>query len=300
MRYMKGTITELRFKKEIAHKKERKLSLPSSIVAIKQTAFRCDDNLLKISFNKNLQKIEQESFESCNKLKEVRFVQDSKLTVIPKGCFKDCVSLKQINIPKSIVSISKEAFMNCTNLENLEIPEEVEEIEENAFLNFTGNQTITVYRNYKSLDNIKANIIKIKKDLEIDIIEANEKGEYKFEVVCKCGHVGKAWYIPIAFPVEAKTKKEAASIAIRIPRVKHQHLDVVLDIKKIGNKRFLELKANNSRDVYLKVTGKKYIREHNLEEKYYEEVERRRVPEPNYSKKYRKNIFTGKGSRKFF
>jgi len=297
---MKEIITELISKKEIAHKNERKLSLPASIMSIKQTAFRCDNNLRKISFNKNLQKIEQESFESCKELKEVRFVQDSKLTIIPKACFKNCTSLKQINIPKSIVSISEEAFMNCTNLENLEIPKEVIDIKENAFLNFKENQTIIVYRDYDNLDNIKANIIKIKEEIEDDPIIAGENGNYKFEVICKCGHVGKAWYIPIAFPREAKTKKEAAGIAREIPRVKHQHLNVVLDIKKIGNKRFLELKARNSRDVYLRVKGKKYLREHSLEEKYYREVERRKVRETNYNPKYKKNIFKGKVRRKKF
>jgi len=291
---MKEIMTELISKKDIAHKNERKLTIPSSVITIKNTTFKNDKYLIKVSLSKNLQKLEKECFESCSNLEEVRFVQDSKLTVIPKACFKDCTALKKINIPTSIVSISEETFMNCQNIEYLEIPKEVVEIKENAFLNFRENQTIIVYKDYEDLENSSARIVKIEEDQDEDVIEKDEKGRYKFEVTCKCGHVGKASYIPVSFPIKAKTKKEASEMAIRIPRVKHEHSDVILGIKKIGNKRFRELSAINRNDIYLNVKGKKDIKDRNLENEYKEEVEKRKLPEKNYSKKYNKNIFKGR------
>ena len=75
-----------------------------------------------------------------------------------------------------------------------------------------------------------------------------------FEVVCKCGHVGKSHYVKIHFPVLARSGKEAARIARDLPRVKHDHKDAILNVWKIDRNRFYELRENNDNDPYLRCT----------------------------------------------
>ncbi len=77
-----------------------------------------------------------------------------------------------------------------------------------------------------------------------------------YEVIAKCGHVGKKYYVPIKFAVVAKSGKDAAKIARQIPRVKHHHKDAILKVTKIDYETFLELKEINSKDPYLKCSSK--------------------------------------------
>ncbi len=36
--------------------------------------------------------------------------------------FKDCINLKEIYVPKSVITIGEGAFSGCTNLEKITIP----------------------------------------------------------------------------------------------------------------------------------------------------------------------------------
>lgn len=83
----------------------------------------------------------------------------------------------------------------------------------------------------------------------------NEKINY-FEVIAKCGHVGKRFYIPIKFAVAAENSKEAAKIARSIPRVKHDHKDAILSVKKISYQEYVQLEEENDKDLYLKCHSK--------------------------------------------
>ena len=55
----------------------------------------------------------------------------------------------------------------------------------------------------------------------------------KYEVICKCGHVGKQHYIEISFPIIAENGREAAKKARYLPRVKHHHKDAIINVRKI-------------------------------------------------------------------
>ena len=72
-----------------------------------------------------------------------------------------------------------------------------------------------------------------------------------YEVVCKCGHVGRSHYVEISFPVKAQSGKEAARIARGLPRVKHDHKNAILNVCRIDQTRFVELMERNSQDPYL-------------------------------------------------
>ena len=73
-----------------------------------------------------------------------------------------------------------------------------------------------------------------------------------YEVIAKCGHVGRKNYIPVKFAVVAESGKEAAKKVRQFPRVKHDHKDAILDVRCITLEEFLEIKEINENDPYLK------------------------------------------------
>ena len=72
-----------------------------------------------------------------------------------------------------------------------------------------------------------------------------------YEVIAKCGHVGRKYYVPIKFAVIAEDGKDAAKMVRQFPRVKHCHKDAILNVMKIDFERFQEIIEANSQDPYL-------------------------------------------------
>lgn len=77
-----------------------------------------------------------------------------------------------------------------------------------------------------------------------------------YEVIAKCGHVGRKNYIPVKFAVVAESGKEAAKKVRQFPRVKHNHKDAILNVRCITLEEFLEIKERNNNDSYLKCHSK--------------------------------------------
>lgn len=75
-------------------------------------------------------------------------------------------------------------------------------------------------------------------------------------VTAKCGHVGKSKYMPIIFPVQAESGKDAARIVRQIGRVKHDHKDAILKVEKTTENSYLEQIEINNHDSYLKFSSK--------------------------------------------
>ena len=73
-----------------------------------------------------------------------------------------------------------------------------------------------------------------------------------FRVTCKCGHVGRQFFVRVDFPVNADSGKEAAEIARFIPRVKHDHKDAILNCVEIDYEEYAILQKINDNDPYLK------------------------------------------------
>ena len=59
-----------------------------------------------------------------------------------------------------------------------------------------------------------------------------------FEVMAKCGHVGKEYYYLGAFYECAESKKQAAEIVRNRPRVKHHHKDAIMSVTEITREEF--------------------------------------------------------------
>ena len=111
-----------------------------------------------------------------------------------------------------------------------------------------------------------------------------------YKVKCKCGHVGRKYYIAIDFPVIARNGKEAAEIARRIPRCKHHHKDCVLEVTTISYEEFLYLYKNNNEDPYLKCGSVQEQRDIDLSDRL---VEENRF-EPITRENSRHKVFSGK------
>lgn len=71
-----------------------------------------------------------------------------------------------------------------------------------------------------------------------------------YEVDAKCGHVGRYYYIIQSFFVEACDKKEAVSLARRIPRIKYHQKDAIRKGEQISHISYLVGKERNELDPY--------------------------------------------------
>ena len=60
-----------------------------------------------------------------------------------------------------------------------------------------------------------------------------------FEVVAKCGHVGRHRYYRGVFFIEAEDGKAAAAKVRAFPRVKKEHKDAILECNKIEEAEFI-------------------------------------------------------------
>ncbi len=78
-----------------------------------------------------------------------------------------------------------------------------------------------------------------------------------YEVIAKCGHVGRGKYIEISFPVYSENGSEAAQKILKHSKVKKQLKDAIKDVYEIDYERYIELRKKNSEDVYLRSHYKK-------------------------------------------
>ena len=77
--------------------------------------------------------------------------------------------------------------------------------------------------------------------------------ERYFKVLAKCGHVGKNKYITKWFYVKAYSSKEAAGKVKLMPRVKHNHKEVILQVIEIEFNKYIQGLKLNSNDNYFKI-----------------------------------------------
>ena len=235
--------------------KDRKIEIPKQTVHIGKEAFKDNTKIAKVTIHHKVKKIGESAFEGCENLQRVKLFGESELVVIPEKCFKDCKSLKTFEIPEEVGVIKKYAFKGCTGIDYIEIPESVIAVEAGAFDKWTENQTIEMHSNFKFGIVCKAKIINHALDdnevLEDEVYETAD-GKYMYSVLCKCGHVGRHRYMPIQFPVIAESKKEAAKIARKLPRVKHDHKDAIKKVRQISKSEYENLIRENNEDPYLK------------------------------------------------
>jgi len=267
--------------------KQRKVQIKKNTIKISKEVFKSNKYLRKISFNEELQKLDEEAFKDCKELKTVYFPLNTKLISIPKSCFENCINLEYFSLASSINIINSKAFTNCKSIKTLTIPNTVKIIEKDSFEGWTENQEIVIYKDYGEFINCNAKITElfIDKNKSEESITNKKEGKRYFAVKCKCGHVSRRYYIPITFGIIANNKKEAATIARKKGRVKHNHKDAILNNYEISYVEYLRIKKENKEDPYLNVYSKHEQKE------IYHLLRDRLVPEKRYKivKKVNKN-----------
>lgn len=74
-----------------------------------------------------------------------------------------------------------------------------------------------------------------------------------YRVLVKCGHVRRTKYILKYIYIKANNGKEAAKIARKTPRVKHDHKDAIREVKKIEFDEYLNGLKKMDKDMYFKI-----------------------------------------------
>ena len=114
------------------------MEIPDGVKTIGGQVFHSCDKLRKVTMTDSVEILGVGSlgvgvFGFCKSLESVTL--SNKLTQINDETFEYCESLKEIKLPSGIKSIGKKAFLSCTNLESINLPDGLETINSEAFKN---------------------------------------------------------------------------------------------------------------------------------------------------------------------
>lgn len=236
-----------------------KLNIPNGTVRLDDVYLKAHKNVKKVSLPKTLRELPLGAFYQCIELRKIFFSPEIKLTKIPEACFQGCVVLKEIIIPKSVVSIENHAFKDVTSIKEFEIPDTVTFVDAHAFDGWKEYQIIYIYN-----ENIKLSSLCL---AEVVLLKEEEQQEasisdHHYMVIAKGGHVGRDQYMPMYIPIKASSKKEAAFKVTHMPRVKKDHKDKILDVYKISKEVFYKQVENNKKDPYFQAHSKQEQNQH--------------------------------------
>ena len=129
------------------------ITLPESLTGIGQSVF-LGTQLKEITIPANVEGLGSSAFESSDAgtmpLEKVIF-KGSKIKDIEPYTFKNCVNLKEITLPESLMVIDYGAFFGCSSLTKVVIPDNVFEIGKTAFLGCTSLTEATIGRSVRSI-----------------------------------------------------------------------------------------------------------------------------------------------------
>ena len=148
--------------------------------------------------------IGQSAYESCDKLTTVEFggsgddtneelvleiTGEINLEAIGENAFKDCLVLKRINIPNSVISIGDGCFSNCTSLEEITFGKSLEEIGSQVFYGCKSLKSISTNQENEHFTSIDGNLYT--KDQRTFVQYALGKNEELFEIPEGVVEIGK-------------------------------------------------------------------------------------------------------------
>ena len=124
------------------------IALPAATTSIGVSAF---ENCTFTGFTvpAGVKSISYAAFKNCAQLAELRFETTGNLTIGDagsnvNGAFAGCVSLKNVNLPKRLITLGKYAFYHCTGLENVTFGT----VTENGDGSYTTNSELTTIGQY--------------------------------------------------------------------------------------------------------------------------------------------------------
>lgn len=122
--------------------KSGKISLPSTVTTIGNSAFSYCTKITSVTFPKKLTKIEAAAFWGCSGIKSFSF--PSKLKTIGSGAFNACYKLEKVTFPTTLVDLGSMAFVSCYRLASVTITKNVDVIEEATFQECTALSKVTI------------------------------------------------------------------------------------------------------------------------------------------------------------
>ena len=114
-----------------------------------------------------------------------------------------------------------------------------------------------------------------------------------YEVIAKCGHVGRNQYVLKTIPVIAASGVEAAAKIRKLPRVKHDHPDAIREVRIIDAPRYWELTKAYQDDPYFKCRSIQEQRALCGDMELYDEIEDCTPNSETYNQS-KKSVFRGK------
>ena len=100
------------------------------------------DNITSVIVEDGVTSIGNSAFEYCDNLVSITF--NTKIKKIEERTFASCVNLTKVTIPDSVTFIDKEAFWGCKNLTTVHMSGRVQHIGESAFAFCSKLQSITL------------------------------------------------------------------------------------------------------------------------------------------------------------
>ncbi len=114
-----------------AYNSLKEITVPASIMYIRDGAFKGCECLEKVVLPPNLTYISSEVFYDCPKLVSIEIPEG--VTSIGSEAFLRCNSLENIRIPNGVTSIGESAFEGCSSLVNINLPNGITKIEDATF-----------------------------------------------------------------------------------------------------------------------------------------------------------------------
>ena len=126
------------------------VTIGKKVETIGKSAFNGCSSLKSVSIPATVKTIGQGAFGRCTKLKSVTFPENSKLTEIETGVFRNC-GLETITLPEGITVINTSAFSKCENLTSVTFPDSLETIWKLAFEDCDNLTSINVPKNLSNI-----------------------------------------------------------------------------------------------------------------------------------------------------
>ena len=123
-------------------KSETSYTVPSTVVTIREGAFRYCYNITSVTIPDSVTNIYRGAFENCTGLTSVTI--PNSVTYISDDTFKGCTGIASITLPDSVTYIGDSAFQDCTGLLSIIISGNVTHIWDDTFKNCTALTSVTI------------------------------------------------------------------------------------------------------------------------------------------------------------
>lgn len=124
----------------LSGKETKEYNIPSTVKSVDEYAFAGTKYLRKITLSKKMRWVGEYAFYK-SRVKEVNLPKS--IDSISEGAFKNCKNIKSIKLPANIIQIGDSAFENCKNLKEIKIPSKVVTIGNFAFKGCSSLKSLT-------------------------------------------------------------------------------------------------------------------------------------------------------------